>query len=356
MSQSLTIDAGALLRESDRQSTIEQLPFVFSPFGILPTTIAIFVLVMSSYLLVAVFGRVPLFTFENHHPVTSHGTRVAFALSVLITTTLAVQRYARIKDCAEAPLLARVVRGRFDQAYEFTMVKVPTAVLVFATLLGLISGVAASFGLADHAPFARFYETPLTFYWFLLANGIVWAFFARGVVHSVLGGRKSRRSIDRDLVIDLLRIDELSVIGRSAGRVSFIWFACTAAACLLFIGGEISPPIIVLLIACAAMGIGIFVVTMERVHRRIVEAKSAELRDVRNKIDQARAKAHTDADASIRLQGLLAYEARIHAAPEWPFDQPTLVRVGASTLILTVPWFGQAVAGYLVENANKLFH
>ena len=35
---------------------------------------------------------------------------------------------------------------------------------------------------------------------------------------------------------------------------------------------------------------------------------------------------------------------------EWPFDQTTLVRVGASALILTVPWFGQAAAQYFVDH------
>jgi hypothetical protein len=49
------------------------------------------------------------------------------------------------------------------------------------------------------------------------------------------------------------------------------------------------------------------------------------------------------------LQGLLAYEARIMAVHEWPFDQTTLMRVGASALILAVPWFGQAVAAFVVE-------
>ena len=51
-----------------------------------------------------------------------------------------------------------------------------------------------------------------------------------------------------------------------------------------------------------------------------------------------------------RLQGLLAYEARIQAVHEWPFDQTTLVRVLASAFILTVPWFGQAIVQYFVEH------
>jgi hypothetical protein len=60
----------------------------------------------------------------------------------------------------------------------------------------------------------------------------------------------------------------------------------------------------------------------------------------------------TDDHAATRLHGLLAYEKRITEAPEWPFDQTTLLRVGASTLILTVPWFGQAIAAYVVDHLS----
>ena len=90
--------------------------------------------------------------------------------------------------------------------------------------------------------------------------------------------------------------------------------------------------------------------TMKPVHDKIRAAKAAELERVRNEIGAQRAAAASDAAAATRLQGLLAYEARIEAAPEWPFDQTTLVRVGASALILTVPWFGQAIAGYFIEH------
>jgi hypothetical protein len=65
---------------------------------------------------------------------------------------------------------------------------------------------------------------------------------------------------------------------------------------------------------------------------------------------------HEDADAATKLQGALAYEVRIAAVHEWPFDQPTLLRVGASALILTVPWFGQAIAGVVVDKLGNLMH
>ncbi len=70
-------------------------------------------------------------------------------------------------------------------------------------------------------------------------------------------------------------------------------------------------------------------------------------------IDAMRATMHADDHAAQRLHGMLAYEKRISDAPEWPFDQSTLVRVGASALILTVPWFGQAIAQYAVEHLSR---
>jgi hypothetical protein len=89
---------------------------------------------------------------------------------------------------------------------------------------------------------------------------------------------------------------------------------------------------------------------MERVHRRIKAVKAEELERIRHQIDGLRDQAAHDASAAARLQGLLAYETRITAAPEWPFDQPTLVRLCASALILTLPWFGQAIAADLIAH------
>jgi hypothetical protein len=97
----------------------------------------------------------------------------------------------------------------------------------------------------------------------------------------------------------------------------------------------------------------VFVQPMERVHRKIRAAKHAELERIRGQIDTLRESAVNDPSCATRLQGLLAYETRIAAAPEWPFDQTTLVRVCASALILTVPWFGQAIAAYVVEHVSR---
>src|SRR5262249_14146340 len=103
-----------------------------------------------------------------------------------------------------------------------------------------------------------------------------------------------------------------------------------------------------LLAGCAAMGIWIFLATMEMVRRKIRAAKAVELERVRDQIEAARD------NPGEKLQGLLAYEARIQAVHEWPFDQATLVRGAASAFILAVPWFGQAIAAFAVEHMAVL--
>ncbi len=106
-------------------------------------------------------------------------------------------------------------------------------------------------------------------------------------------------------------------------------------------------PIVVL--ACAGVGLWIFLRPMLGVHHRISVAKETELGRLRAEIGRAVADESTDARAAARLPGLVAYEARIQAVREWPFDNSTLMRVGAYVLIPTIPWFGQAVVNDLLE-------
>jgi hypothetical protein len=143
------------------------------------------------------------------------------------------------------------------------------------------------------------------------------------------------------------------VLGRSAARHSLIWFVISAVACLFFVNGDLNWLTILLIASCGTMGISMFATSMGRVHQQILDTKHAELERIRCRIDALREKLHEDAFASQSLHGLLAYEKRIQEAQEWPFDQTTLVRVCASALILTVPWFGQAVAAYVVDHLSR---
>ena len=125
---------------------------------------------------------------------------------------------------------------------------------------------------------------------------------------------------------------------------------------LLFASSGFTLYTAALLLGCAAMGLWVFVGTLTQVHHRIREVKAAELERLRAEITSLVQRSGDDPAAAQKLTGLLAFEARISAAPEWPFDQTIVVRLGVSSLILTVPWFGQAFAGAVVEHMGKILH
>jgi hypothetical protein len=270
--------------------------------------------------------------------------RLALTLSLLMTVILCAQRFARQRERADVYALAAVMTGGLAQAKDSTKLTPDNAKLLGATLVGLAIGGVADWLFYFHGSGAG---ALLSRIWFSAITLLLVLSFVRGAELTRTSARVSVARIRQSLVIDLLRIDRLSVWGRGAARSSLIWFSVSAVSCLLFI--SVSKVLtIVFLLGCLTMGIVNFVVMMEPVHQQIRATKAAELERIRTDIDAVRS-AQT-ADMAVRLESLLAYEARIMAVPEWPFDQTTLIRVGASALILTVPWFGQAVAGYMIEH------
>jgi hypothetical protein len=88
--------------------------------------------------------------------------------------------------------------------------------------------------------------------------------------------------------------------------------------------------------------------------RCVRERKAAELAEVRETIERDRAAAldadHPDrAAAAARLPGLLAYEVRVAAVPEWLLDAHSLRRVGLYLLIPLASWLGGAMIERLVD-------
>jgi hypothetical protein len=331
-----------------RLDPFEQRLFVGSPFGTLTTTLCIFGALASTFLLAsALDGHHPL-SFVRNELTIADDARGALTISLLVAVSLGLQRYARLKDGADfARYYARLKRDPPGVVWSFPL----DSSITVATIFGVGFGTLAMFTFIPHPPIRSF-----SFAWFFVATNILSSLFARGVALTRIGNRETKRFIDSELDVDLLRIDQLSLVGRSAARTSLIWFSVSAVLCLFFTSDGITLFTVALVLGSVGLGIAIFVATMGHVHRRIREAKEHELERIRLQIEAVRHEAHASADAAQRLQGLIAYEGRIAATPEWPFDQTTAMRVGASALILTVPWFGQAVAGTLVERLGQLLH
>jgi hypothetical protein len=334
----------------DRASYFEQRLYGFSPFGALATSFCIFALFAGTFLLAAALdGRHP-FALVRDELIIADDARGALTISLLVAVSLGLQRYARLRDREDYVRYLARVKQRYSETTDRWVLPLSRE-LPAATLFGIAFGIVVIFTIVPHPPIRSF-----TFAWFLLATIVLSTLFARGVALTRAGNRATRRFIDSELDIDLLRVDQLTLIGRSAARTALIWFGVSAVLCLFFTSDGITVFTVALVLGSIGMGIAIFVATMSTVHRRIRDAKAHELERIRSQIEAIRHEVHASADAAQRLQGLIAYETRIASAPEWPFDQPTAMRVGASALILTVPWFGQAVAGTLVERLGHLLH
>ena len=335
---------------SRERSYFEQQIFARSPFGIFPTALIIFAILFGLYLLFASLANIPAVGFRNLLPAFAPGTWPALVISLLICTALAMQRHVRLAELRDFSAYAAIMKDGTAGACEATAFIPDNARLVAATLIGLVLGASATLFIFLREGNAVMKSAPLLFAWFLVTITILSVMFARGVELTRKADTGFRKLLANDVRIDLLRVDALDVLGRASARAALVWFVISAVICLFFVSGGDTLTAVITLVACAAMGLWIFTRNMQRVHALIGAAKRTELERVRREIDSARLSLHASADAATRVQGLLAYEARIASAPEWPFDQSTLIRFGASALILTLPWFGQAVAASVVEH------
>jgi hypothetical protein len=332
----------------------EQQIYLRSPVGGLATTAILFAVLFGSFLGIAALEHLATIERTANSFAFSSAAWPALVLSLLNCAALGMQRYARVAEARDAPAFARILTGGMESAASVSGLMPPGTRLVRATVIGIVMGLAISLAVRIAESREGHVLPPGAYVWFVFVTTLLNVLFVRGVEFTRASNRAYAALLSAQLKIDLLRTDTLAVLGRSTARGALVWFVVSAVACLFFVGGDLNGLTIALIVSCAVMGLGMFVGVMSRIHRQIKGAKDAELEHIRRQIDTMRATMHEDGMAAARLHGMLAYEKRISDAPEWPFDQSTLVRVGASALILTVPWFGQAMAQYFVENIAKV--
>lgn len=328
-----------ILAAANPPASFEQRLFDLSPVGALPTAIAIFLFLMGSFEACAALAHYSVHDQLALNP--DKGAETATVLSLLLAVTLGLIRYARLKEVEDVPALARVLGC--DPADLLTVEPALYGRLRWGGVLGLAIGLAATFarvtiGLGTGQFFI--------FLWFAIVDVLVAALFARGILRTQSAVRGFAKRVDHRLKIDLLRVDDLSVIGRGSARAALIWLSVAAVLCLSFASRQTSLVTIGAVVASAGIGVWIFFRSLSHVHMLIRNAKRAELDRVRCVIAALQPEAETDHSAATRLHGLIAYETRIEAVHEWPFDQLTMLRMGAYALIPAVPSLGQVAFKY----------
>lgn len=327
----------------------EQWIYDVSPAGIFLTTAFLFLAIFGLFLAVLGAERVAIFDPSGRVLGLSDTVWPAFVLSLMIGVILGMQRYARQKDLADSKDYAHVFSypgGR--RTAEVFLTRQVASRLRIASVIGIVFGAGLTVLTLPRAALA---DHPLITGWFFVTESIVSMLFARGFVMSTRSAQLFSQAIQNDLMIDLLRIDRLSVIGRNGARTAFIWFSVAAVICLFFVGDNMAISTFLTMLFAAGMGLWIFMQPMMQVHQRIRAAKDAELDSLRHTITGLREHAPANADAAARLHGLLLFEKRIEDVREWPFDQTTALRLSAYILIPAIPWFGQAIVQYFVERS-----
>jgi hypothetical protein len=322
---------------------LEQRLFELSPVGTLPTAIAVFILLLALFEAAA---RITHYSLASQLTLDAReGGWPALILSLLIAVALGMQRYVMLKDLQDDPALDQVLPC--DPAELAIEERAEVGALRLYGLIGALIGFAGTFFVAPAE--VRVEHLPV-FLWFLAAMSILGAMFARGIVMTRAASRIFARRVDRHLKVDLMRVDELFVIGRRAARSALVWLSVAAIICLFFASGQTPLFVIGTIVVAAGMAFWIFFRSLEHVHCKIRDAKRAELDHVRSEIVRAKTDAARDHTAAAKLHGLIAYEARIASVKEWPFDEWTLIRVGAYVLIPAVPALAQQGLKYFAEH------
>lgn len=155
-----------------------------------------------------------------------------------------------------------------------------------------------------------------------------------------------RQHIESDL-LDPEAFSPFAAVGlMNAGS----WFIGSAIASLLVTSSANMWIVVAVIVVTTGFGVAGLIVPSRGLHMHIRTRKREELTRIREVIANERATLFSETGRSPmppRMNDILAYEARIEAVREWPFDTSTLNRFALFLLIPLLSWIG----GALVERA-----
>lgn len=204
----------------------------------------------------------------------------------------------------------------------------------------LLAGREAGF---DPTPGQRVFSTL-----YFMAGG--WT-IGRALVHDVVVARSfSAVGASPSLPFDLLDPSGFRPLTRYGLRTVLLWVVWFALLSLFWIGPEAANPAnafaIVPLLVIATVA---FVLPVLGAHRRLRDARRAELARVDEALRSARAGLYEPGAADPRLANLVAWRMRVDAVHEWPFDTPTVLRFVAFLALGVGSWLGGALVDRVLD-------
>ena len=192
------------------------------------------------------------------------------------------------------------------------------------------------------------YAMPSVLFDLAVGAALGWA-TSRTLYASVCQDRAFARLAGRVREIDLLDLSPLRPFARRGLRRALRWLLLATIASMAFIDAGYAEAPALVLVGIVAFAMLSFLLPVLGIHARIRAEKLDSLAALRQQIRAERATLDAGSARGGRLADLLAYEARIAAAREWPIDATTLLRFAVFLLLPLGSWLGSAVVGHAVE-------
>jgi hypothetical protein len=152
--------------------------------------------------------------------------------------------------------------------------------------------------------------------------------------------------------VRLLDVEPLQLFAARGLRLALFWFGGSGIALLLLTGAKAQAVVLGGIALTSAVGVASLILPSLGIHQRMREVKAAELSRVRGEIEKRLGALRAGyADGAAELPALLAWEARVDQAPEWPLGGGVLFRFGLLVLIPLGSWLGGALVERLVDSA-----
>jgi hypothetical protein len=307
-------------------------------------------LLASFVLLSAAFGGLSEFLAGDESFWEERDARLGVVLLILAAFVPTAERYARIGarrnfqallpllGASESPPLAArfaPVDGRRRRAAGW-----------LGLLLAPIAGLAID---RDPGLYLRagYWHAENAWAWFV---GALFCFGLGRFVDTTLGISRRFSELAQGLPrIDLLDLAPLAPFGRQGLLFALLWLLMPSIFALNAMDRSFALPIALLALICVAIATAALLLPVFGVHRRIREAKAAELARVvaaiRGEPAALAGSAIARREASAGLADLIAWRGLVDSAREWPFDASMRLRF---LLYLAIP-VGSWLGGALVE-------
>jgi hypothetical protein len=225
-------------------------------------------------------------------------------------------------------------------------------------LVGLVPalpGIMELLGLEGRYEFLPPDSMQIAAVWFFVVAPFAFSLIAKYFYLTIDEGRLWSR-LRRDVAApDIFDPAQLRPVTKASMRGAFTWVIGATIGSLFFLSSGIDRFVLLpFFMGIGGVAVLNLLVPLFGWHRKIIAEKERQLREVQLVIERCwtKLKAASEDDATLaKMGGLLALEARIQAAREWPIDFSTIGRLAFYLAIPLVSWIGGALMERAVDAA-----